>query len=279
MKLGEIHDHPRFPTFLRDLVTDALESLWIFSNTYRSILPRLLNALDQAGTREVLDLCSGGGGPWAGLVKESQGDEGFNIGICLSDKYPNRVAFERAHTTEHRIGFEPRSIDAMRVPDDLGGFRTIFFSFHHFDPDEARRVLGNAVESKQGIGIFEAARRAPRTMLTICCIPMMALLLAPSIRPFRWSRLFWTYLLPVVPFVYSGTTGSFPVSAPILVRNCMRLCEIWRLMITNGTWERSNPAGCQLPIWLAALRTERPTVRWWYRRGGPHTELATSGRE
>jgi hypothetical protein len=37
MKLGEIHDHPRFPTFLRDLVTDALESLWTFSNTYRSI--------------------------------------------------------------------------------------------------------------------------------------------------------------------------------------------------------------------------------------------------
>jgi hypothetical protein len=82
-------------------------------------LPRLLKALDQSGTREVLDLCSGGGGPRAGLVKEFQGDEGVNIGICLSDKYPNRVAFERAHTTEHRVGFEPRSVDAMRVPDDL----------------------------------------------------------------------------------------------------------------------------------------------------------------
>jgi hypothetical protein len=206
MNLGEIHDHPRFPTFLRDLITDALESLWAFSNTYGSILPRLLNALDQAGTRKVLDLCSGGGGPWVGFAKEFLSDEGFNIEICLSDKYPNRAAFERAHTTGHRVGFESRSIDAMKVPDDLVGFRTIFSSFHHFDPDEARRVLGNAVEGKQGIGIFEAARRAPRTMLTICFVPVIALFLAPSIRPFRWSRLFWTYLLPVVPFVlwYDG---------------------------------------------------------------------------
>jgi len=206
MNLGEIHDHPRFPTFLRDLITDALESLWTFGNTYRPILPPLLKALDQAGTRKVLDLCSGGGGPWVGFAKEFPGDEGFNIEICLSDKYPNRVAFERAHTAQHRVGFEARSIDAMKVPDDLVGFRTIFSSFHHFDPDEARRVLGNAVEGKQGIGIFEAARRTPRTMLTICCVPVIALLLAPSIRPFRWSRLFWTYLLPVVPFVlwYDG---------------------------------------------------------------------------
>ena len=67
-------------------------------------------------------------------------------------------------------------------------------------------MLGNAVACNQGIGIFEAARRAPRTMLTVCFVPIIALLLAPSIRPFRWSRLFWTYLVPAVPFVlwYDG---------------------------------------------------------------------------
>jgi hypothetical protein len=27
------------------------------------------------------------------------------------------------------------------------------------------------------------------------------LLVTPFIRPFRWSRLFWTYLVPVVPLV------------------------------------------------------------------------------
>jgi hypothetical protein len=31
-------------------------------------------------------------------------------------------------------------------------------------------------------------------------VPVLAFWLAPQIRPFRWSRIFWTYCLPVVPF-------------------------------------------------------------------------------
>jgi hypothetical protein len=68
MRLFEIHDHPRFPRFLRDMVTDALQVLWSFSNLYQPIIPRLQRALDNSGTRNVLDLCSGGGGPWLGLA-------------------------------------------------------------------------------------------------------------------------------------------------------------------------------------------------------------------
>jgi hypothetical protein len=206
IKFCEIHDHPQFPAPLRNLVTDGLGALWAFSNTYKPILSRLRNALDQTGTRTVLDLCSGGGGPWRRLAKEFQREQCFRIEVCLSDKYPNRAAFERMHATEHSVAFESRSVDATRVPADLGGFRTIFSAFHHFGPDEARGVLSSAVECNQGIGIFEAPRRSPRTMLTLCFVPVIALLLAPAIRPFRWSRLFWTYLVPVVPFVlwYDG---------------------------------------------------------------------------
>ncbi len=40
-ELFEIHDHPCFPAFLRDLVTDALQALWGFSNSYKPILPLL----------------------------------------------------------------------------------------------------------------------------------------------------------------------------------------------------------------------------------------------
>ena len=132
LKLSEIHDHPRFPALLRNLVTDGLEAMWGFGNTYKPILPRLRNALDQARTCEVLDLCSGGGGPWLRLAKELQREQRFSVEVCLSDKYPNRAAFERVHATEFGVGFEPRSVDAMNVPVDLAGFRTIFSSFHHF---------------------------------------------------------------------------------------------------------------------------------------------------
>jgi len=38
-------------------------------------------------------------------------------------------------------------------------------------------------------------------MLLMLLVSLMVLLMTPFIRPFRWSRLFWTYLIPVVPMV------------------------------------------------------------------------------
>ena len=38
-------------------------------------------------------------------------------------------------------------------------------------------------------------------MLLVLLIPLSAWLVVPLTSPFKWSRLFWTYLIPVVPFV------------------------------------------------------------------------------
>ncbi len=38
-------------------------------------------------------------------------------------------------------------------------------------------------------------------MLAVCFIPFLVLFLTPRIRPFHWSRLIWTYVIPVVLFV------------------------------------------------------------------------------
>jgi hypothetical protein len=92
-------------------------------------------------------------------------------------------------------------VHATEVPPDLRGFRTMFSSFHHFPPTDARKVLTNAVERRKGIAIFETARREPKIILAICFIPFLILFLTLRIRPFRWSRLLWTYGVPVVPFV------------------------------------------------------------------------------
>ena len=89
----------------------------------------------------------------------------------------------------------------MRIPRELAGFRTIFSSFHHFAPDEARAILKDAFDARQGIAVFEGATRERRTLMAIFFLmPLLTLLLMPRIRPFRWSRFFYTYLLPVIPF-------------------------------------------------------------------------------
>jgi hypothetical protein len=202
MELVEIHDRKWFPKFLRDFVTDDLETILNLVNVYQPVAGRLRNALADAGTSRVVDLCSGGGGPWPWLYQALEKTSGPPVHIWLTDKYPNVAAFTRARNASgNRIHFRTDPIDAMKLPEELVGFRTFFSSFHHFSAAEARKILQDAIDHKQGIGIFEAPGRHVLTLFLVLIIPIADLLLAPSIRPFRWKRLLWTYVIPVIPMV------------------------------------------------------------------------------
>jgi hypothetical protein len=198
----ELHDHRLFPRFFRDLVTDALEAIWNANDTYHPIVPRLRRAMEEAGTRQVIDLCSGGGGPWFRLQRDLA-EEQYPVSVRLTDKYPNQRAFERANGDSfHTITAHPHPVDALHLPRELTGFRTIFSSFHHFHPEEARAILADTFERREGIGVFEAAECSGRTLSVIfLLLPPLVLVLTPNIQPFRWARLFWTYIFPVIPFV------------------------------------------------------------------------------
>src|SRR5260370_207775 len=68
VQLIEIHDQPWFPAFLRDLVTDDLQTLLSIGKPYGDILPQLREGIERAGADRVLDLCSGAGVPWPWLA-------------------------------------------------------------------------------------------------------------------------------------------------------------------------------------------------------------------
>jgi hypothetical protein len=197
----EVHDHPLFPPFLRRLVTDALEAIWNATDVYRPITPRLKGVLERSHTRGVVDLCSGGGGPWFRL-QPALAAAGCSVSVVLTDKYPNQPAFAMAslRSLETITGYE-KPVDAGCPPHDLTGFRTMFSSFHHFDPKDARAILADCFDRDEGIAIFEAAERRASSICVIFSVPLLSLVLAPKIRPFRWSRLFWTYLMPIIPLV------------------------------------------------------------------------------
>lgn len=198
----EIHEQTWFPDFLRDGVTDALQAVLSFCGVYRSITHRLNQAVEHAGSGRIVDLCSGGGGPWLWLHAQLSDSRNSPLEIILTDKFPNLGAFERTYSaTQGRVKFCSEPVDANNLPSHLLGFRTLFGSFHHFALPHADAVLQDAIRQRQGIGIFEVARRDPLAMLSTVFMPLGAFLTTPFIRPFRLSRLFWTYVLPVIPFV------------------------------------------------------------------------------
>ena len=247
----EIHDQPWCPNSLRDLVTDTLQFVWNFFDFYEPIVPRLRNALQEAGTHQILDLCSGGGGPWLRLVRAFEGKERPPVNVCLTDKFPNLQAFERAQNTSHtRIVFRARPVDATCVPRDLQGFRTLFTSFHHFPPEGARGILQDAVGQHQGVGVFEVPKRDWLTILLVSFIPVMAFALVPLIRPFHWSRLLWTYLIPVVPFVlwFDGVISCLRAYTPEELR------ELTHGLGREGYhWEAGEEKNGRLPVAITYL--------------------------
>jgi hypothetical protein len=201
VQLVELHDQPWFPGLFRDYVTESVQLFLNAGNLYRPVVHLLRKALEAARTRKIVDLCSGAGGPWPWLSQMDELARPSPVEVCLTDKFPNAAALQRAKGSSARIQVYAIPVDATQLPESLKGFRTMFTSFHHFPPPEARAILSDAVQKQQGIGIFEAPGRRLSTILLVCLIPFGYLLLAPFMRPFRWSRLFWTYLLPVIPFV------------------------------------------------------------------------------
>jgi hypothetical protein len=165
------------------------------------MVPILAAALQRAGARQVLVLCSGAAGPWLWL-QPLLAEREVSVSVCLTDKYPNVEASRSLKRLKHQsITYHPQSVDATSVSAELSGFRTIFSAFHHFPPEQARAVLADAVRKRQGIAVVEGTQNSILALLLMLLVPLMVLLMTPFIRPFRWSRLFWTYLIPVMPLI------------------------------------------------------------------------------
>jgi hypothetical protein len=196
--LFEFEDQKWFPTFLRNYLTDFLQYGSNKFNMYEGALPVLKKGIAQSGSDQVIDLCSGGGGGLISLSKMVQKDHP-GLRIMLTDFYPNKSAFDYTRSQSDVFEFVPEPVDARNVPGHLKGLRTQFLSFHHFRKADARAILQNAVDAKSPIAIFEAQERSFQSLLFMFLSPITVLFTTPFIRPFKFGRIFFTYIIPLVP--------------------------------------------------------------------------------
>jgi hypothetical protein len=200
--LFELHEQPRFPAGWRDLLTEFLSFYASVFKPYVCVAPLLANALEQEGTPRIVDLCSGAGRPLLSLVPALQKLGFRDLEVILTDRFPNLDALESTSGPGAEVTYLTIPIDAADVPMDLEGFRTLFTSFHHFRPAAAKAILTNAVNNNEGVGVFEYTERNWLIWgLPTLLIPLFVWLCTPFMRPFRWRRLLWTYLVPIVPIV------------------------------------------------------------------------------
>jgi len=195
----EFEDLTWFPQTLRNYGTDFLQFGANAFDLYKSVMPILLKGVQSSGNHTVIDIASGGGG---GLVKIAEHLKNSipHLKIILSDFYPNVAAFKRTKTKLPGVfDYIDYPVNAMDVPPQLQGFRTQFLSFHHFRLKDAKAILQNAIDNKQAIGIFEAQQRNLKNLVQRLFSPIAVLLMTPFIKPFKFDRILFTYLIPIIP--------------------------------------------------------------------------------
>jgi hypothetical protein len=198
--LFEFTDLPWWPAALRRLLTDYLQAGMELSRPFRPRSDLLLRAFQETGGSEVVDLCSGGAGPWLQLVGELRTETGQPVSVVLTDKFPDPAAARRSESVEG-IRYHLDSVDALAVPAELKGTRTLLNGLHHFQPPEVRGILQDAVDQHRVIIVFEALQRSWWELLRINRTPWWVLTITPLVRPFRWLRFLLTYVIPIGPLV------------------------------------------------------------------------------
>jgi hypothetical protein len=215
LQLFEFLDQSWCPQAIRHGATDYLEAITNRADIYGPVQGDIFHAIAACCATQVIDLCSGGGGPWLSRSWRRALAGHAPLSVVLTDKFPSLELPARlnADPTVTCINFP---VDAASVPRSLTGFRTIFSSFHHFPDTLARAVLADAVSAGEGFAMTEVTSRTMRAFATMFLMPLFALILTPRMRPFRWSRLLLTYLLPLIPFVvlWDGIVSCFRTRTP-----------------------------------------------------------------
>jgi hypothetical protein len=202
-QLFEFHECSWFPQSLKNAITEVLRVMCYELRVHEVILPLIEDVLTRTKTEQVVDLCSGAGGPIV-PIQQRLAKSGRPVRVLLTDKFPNRPAFRRCEGLTGglvRGYFDP--VPAQNVPVELSGLRTLFNAFHHFPPDSAREILGNAYRSRQPIAIFEITERSVLNTLSnfpLSFLTMLAMLPRMQSRRPEWWLL--TYLLPLLPLAF-----------------------------------------------------------------------------
>jgi hypothetical protein len=123
------------------------------------------------------------------------------VEVILTDLFPNIEAFKKREAEgkgDVKARYEP--VNALDVPPDLRGVRTLFSVLHHFKPEAARRLLADAVRKREPIAVFEPLERKLHILLFFAfTIFWHALIMTPIVGKMTWQRFLLTYLIPLAP--------------------------------------------------------------------------------
>lgn len=210
ISLFEFEDLSWFPSFIRDGGTDFLGLILRMTKFYEPSVPLLEEVVKKTGETQILDLCSGNGGPIEFIYEKI--DPALNVNFIVSDKYPNLPAYKQLQLkTDSQVNYHSDPLDALDLHPNIPGIRTMFSAIHHFEPTEVKTILHKMVNDKKAICFFDSGDKHLGTILGILLFhPILFLMLTPFIKPFKLSRIVFTYIIPIIP-IYTIWDGMISI--------------------------------------------------------------------
>lgn len=214
------------------------------------------------------------------------------VHFVLTDLHPHIPNWARAASQSPNMHYAPHPVDAADAPPDLLStiepplspsrsssssstrnnssspktFRTFHLSFHHFPDPLASRILHNTMTTSSGFAIIELQDRHLSSFLSVCLLGLGVMLFSPMFA-WRWrspGTLFWSWVIPVLPFVlvWDGWMSSVRSRTLDEVQDMMNTCGVAADEVAK--WRVRSGRVTHLPPWaevhwIIATKYEQPT--------------------
>lgn len=249
--LFEFEDLSWFPEWLRRCLTRLILVMHNLLGTTDKVADLVATILAQSNSKTIVDLCSGSGGPMPEVFELLQKKHGIqNASLILTDLYPDVKTAEIFNSQESDITYRTTPVDATKLDGQLSGLKTMIGSFHHFAPQNARRILASAQERRDPICIFEISDNSTPIGLWWIAFPvnvLMTFFITPLVRPITWQQLVFTYLIPIIPICF-GWDGAVSNARTYTLNDLDELLS--RIETKDYTWEKGKIKGKTNQIYL-----------------------------
>lgn len=214
--LFEFEDQSWFPDWIRVRMTRMIVVVHRLLGTTDTLSEIIADTLKRTNAINIIDLCSGSGGPMLEVIEKLRKDYGFsNATLTMTDLYPNQELAQIINSdNKDYTSYETHSVDATQLSEKHKSLRTMICSLHHMKPEVAKAILRDAKEAHQPICVYEISDNSmPPAWLWWIGLPfnfIFALFVSAAVRPMSWQQIVFTYLIPVIPlcFAWDGAVSN-----------------------------------------------------------------------
>jgi hypothetical protein len=251
--LFEFEDFNWFPDWLRKCLTRMMVVMHKLLHTSEEMAALVERGLKSTGDNTIIDLCSGSGGPMPEVV-DLLNQKGLTSKLIMTDLFPNQeYASSINMDSSDNLKYMTDPVDASNVSSQLNGLRTMVGSLHHMKPEVVKKILQNAMNSKQPFLAFEISDNSYPKALWWIAIPfniIASLFVSAFARPYSFQQFFFTYLCPLIPitFAWDGAVSNARTytldDLDILLKD---------VQSEDYTWEKGIVKGKSKKIYLLGL--------------------------